>query len=143
MKSLLLLTYLFLSTATYACADFSGSFRTAEGAVYSIGKMNCESMDMTDEARTITIRFNQVEQIIYDIDMTADDQVIGKHRVYITSKLKDDKWLYDERAVSTFIDGHTETRLSKSEVYLNEKRNLVTVVYRDGGVVEEYEDERF
>ncbi len=142
MKSLLLLTCLFLSTATYACADFSGNFKTSEGAVYTIGKMNCESMDMTDKARTITIRFNQTEQMIYDIDMSADDQVIGKHRVYITSKLKDDKWLYNERAVSTFNDGRTEERYSRSEVYLNEKKNLITIVYRDSGKVEQYEDTR-
>lgn len=143
MKSLLLLTCLFISSVAYSCADFTGSYKTAEGAKYAIAQKNCDSMDMIDEARTITVRFNKTEQIIYDFDISVEDQVIGKHRVYITSRLEDQKWLYDERAVSAFTDGRVEERLSKSEVYLNENKNLVTVVYRDSGEVEKYEDVRF
>lgn len=140
MKFYTFIFTLLFNTSVFACIDLSGSYKTLEGARYSLAQKGCESMDMTDESRVFTINFNQVDQMIYDFDISAEDQVIGKHKVYIKSTVTDSKWLYDERAVNTFTDGRVEERLSKSEVFLNEKRNLVTIVYRDSGEIEKYED---
>lgn len=142
MKYLCALLLLVFCQSAYCCTNLSGSFETAEKAVYEIIQNDCDSMDLVDAQRVFKILFNGTEQLIYDFDLVNGDEIIGRQKVYITSRIENEKWIYDEKAISLYADGTQDLKVSWSEVFLNKDSNLVTIVHRSNGAIETYIDQR-
>lgn len=142
MKALIILLMIAIPSFSFACTNFSGSFITSQGAQYSLMQSTCESMDMLDGQTLTTIHFNEKEQLIYNFDLQDGDEIVGRQKVFITSKLAEEKWVYKEKVVKTYINGKTIVENSWSEVFLNENSDLKTIVHRQDGTIEAYIDLR-
>lgn len=105
MKAIIVLVMTAIPAVSFACADFSGSFITSQGAQYSLMQSTCESMDMFDGQNLTTITFNEKEQLIYDFYLQDGGEVIGRQQVFIASKLAGEKWVYTEKALKTYTNG--------------------------------------
>lgn len=142
MKFLFAFLILIACQTAFACPNFSGQFKTSSNITYKIAQGNCDTMDIVDDGGTFTVVFSGVEQLIYDFDLLKGNEVIGRHKVYITSKIENEKWVYDEKAISLYADGTKEIKLSWSEVFLNTDLDLVTIFHRSNGAIETYVDKR-
>lgn len=140
MKILFLLGLIVLSSNVYACVDLSGTFLTADGLGYSVIQNECIDMIVSD-ATTKTIIFDNVEQLIYEYDIETEGKI--EHlQLLISSTLKDNKWIYNERVVRVSPEGSLEIDHSWSEVFLNEETNIVTLTHKSNGAIEKYIDRR-
>jgi hypothetical protein len=121
MKILIAILLILASSATFACVNLSGQYQTQVGATYSIEQHTCTDMNVLDKAGSTQMRFDGVEKLYYEYDLASDEgAILGHIQVFLSSKIDNSEWIYNERDVVTYTDGQVATDSKWAEVSFTE-----------------------
>ncbi len=143
MKFLIILSLSFFSSKVFSCTDFTGEYQTAVLTYYSISQNGCESMDVIDESGSNHMTFDNIEKLLFEYDIDVAGETIAHVEIFLKSKMLGDKWVYNERNVTTFKDGEKEEHSKWAEVSFNKDTDLLTVLHNEDGSIEEFVDIRY